>query len=309
MKTTDDDVLQETERVLHEAGLDASVGVRAHDAYECGTYQSSIGTWRTSAPLPSVISDADLPAAIAQDMARNATTRAGALEAVIYAAQIGILTADEARELLSQPDDEPISVGDWVRWEREPCGDRPAAWIEGEVLHVSEAIGDDRTYRIGVVRSQGFRIGGQPVVGVHCAKVTRIERRSGESWTASAGPHDPVEASRDTISDQWRAFYKEAMAASVEEIREHLKGSGWSVAWDDEPVDPLDAEYDGVTLRHLLASDETHRHERNEPAYRLTAVQRAAISAHWSAELRAKVEASKAKERERVVLDLNAEDL
>lgn len=33
-RTADDEVLQETQRVIFEAGLDASVGVRAHDAYE-----------------------------------------------------------------------------------------------------------------------------------------------------------------------------------------------------------------------------------------------------------------------------------
>lgn len=217
---------------------------------------------------------------------------------------------EQAMRIRSAQPDEPISVGDWVRWEREPCGDRPVAWIEGEVFHVSEAIGDDRTYRIGVVRSQGFRVGGQPVVGVHRAKVTRIERRPGESWTASAG-RDSVEVSRDPISDQWRAFYKDAMAASVEEIREHLKGLGWSVAWNDEPVDPLDVEHDGVTLRDLIEIDRMHRQESFGATQRrdwFTPSQRAAISAHWSAELRAKVEATKAKERERVVLDLDVED-
>lgn len=74
------------------------------------------------------------------------------------------------------------------------------------------------------------------------------------------------------------------------------------------PVSPLDVKYDGVTLRDLLIDDErARRHEGTHP--RFTPAQRAAVSAHWSAELRARVAAAKAKERERVVLDLDAEDM
>lgn len=74
---------------------------------------------------------------------------------------------------------------------------------------------------------------------------------------------------------------------------------------------PLDVKYDDVTLCDLLVLDERLR--RGESTMRgpfdyqsprsLTAVQRAAVSAHWSAQLRAKVAASKEAERRRVVLD------
>jgi hypothetical protein len=76
------------------------------------------------------------------------------------------------------------------------------------------------------------------------------------------------------------------------------------------PVDPLDVEYDGVRLRTLLTYDESHRRESFGAARpHRTEVQRAAVSSHWSAELRAKVSASKEHERQRVVLDIGPEDL
>lgn len=82
------------------------------------------------------------------------------------------------------------------------------------------------------------------------------------------------------------------------------------------PVNPLDVKYDGVTLRVLLEIDEDRRrelppeHGRSPLAQRLiarriTPAQRAAVSAHWSAELRAKVAASKERERNVVRIDLD----
>lgn len=80
-----------------------------------------------------------------------------------------------------------------------------------------------------------------------------------------------------------------------------------------EPPDPLDVKYDGVALRVLLEIDVCRRRESAWHAMRngLTDAQRAAVSAHWSAELRAKVEAGKRADAARatsVVLDC-AEEL
>jgi hypothetical protein len=72
------------------------------------------------------------------------------------------------------------------------------------------------------------------------------------------------------------------------------------------PIDPLDVEYDGVKLRDLLDIDARRRDERN-PFRKLSLAQRAAVSAHWSAELRAKVAAGAAADKARetsVVVDL-----
>lgn len=72
----------------------------------------------------------------------------------------------------------------------------------------------------------------------------------------------------------------------------------------EHPVDPLDVTYDYVALRDLLIRDVTRQREmlRTVP----TPLQRDAVSRHWSAQLRAKVEASAAAERARrtsVVVD------
>jgi len=76
-----------------------------------------------------------------------------------------------------------------------------------------------------------------------------------------------------------------------------------------KPLDPLDVEYDGLTLRELLTCDELQRREYLSPPPRRswTPAQRAAVSAHWSAQLRAKVAATAELERNRVLVDLQDE--
>lgn len=84
---------------------------------------------------------------------------------------------------------------------------------------------------------------------------------------------------------------------------------------DGRLVEPLDVEYDGVSLRDLLEADRARRQEndvggiipwRNVRPWTWTPAQRAAVSAHWSAQLRLKRQAA---ERDtRVVLDC-AEEL
>lgn len=77
-----------------------------------------------------------------------------------------------------------------------------------------------------------------------------------------------------------------------------------------EARDLMDVEYDGVKLRDLLRIDAKLRRDESPPAWgcELTAAQRAAVSAHWSAQLRAKVAASKESERRRVVLDTEGDE-
>jgi hypothetical protein len=82
-----------------------------------------------------------------------------------------------------------------------------------------------------------------------------------------------------------------------------------------KPADPLDVEYDGWTLRRLLECDKYARREvGGRPRGTMdhaTPAQRAAVSAHWSAELRSKVAASAAAEaahENRTTLDADPED-
>lgn len=70
------------------------------------------------------------------------------------------------------------------------------------------------------------------------------------------------------------------------------------------PPDPLDVKHDGVTLGRLLECDERCRRENGSTRHLvLLPAQRAAVSAHWSAELRAKVAASKERDRNQVRVD------
>jgi len=56
---------------------------------------------------------------------------------------------------------------------------------------------------------------------------------------------------------------------------------------------PLDDEIDGWKLRTLLdADEETRQRDCGRPRHYFTPAQRAAVSAHWSAQLRAKLAAS-----------------
>lgn len=81
-------------------------------------------------------------------------------------------------------------------------------------------------------------------------------------------------------------------------------------------VDPLDAVIDGCSLRELLRADESNRREFAlatsvgpvRVRASITPAQRAAISAHWSAELRAKVAAAKERDRNEVRVDLQDDE-
>jgi hypothetical protein len=72
-------------------------------------------------------------------------------------------------------------------------------------------------------------------------------------------------------------------------------------------VDPLDAVIDGQPLHYLLDIDRWTQRELSGMAPVFTPAQRAAVSARWSAELRAKVEAKRKadeeRERSRVLVD------
>lgn len=74
-------------------------------------------------------------------------------------------------------------------------------------------------------------------------------------------------------------------------------------------IDPLDVEVDGNTLRECLVLDEIMRRDWYG-GRALTTAQRSAVSAHWSAQLRAKIADGAAADKARetsVVVDL--EDL
>lgn len=82
------------------------------------------------------------------------------------------------------------------------------------------------------------------------------------------------------------------------------------IRWE---IDPLDVKYDGVPLGRLLERDRCKRQEDESTPWRSfvnpTPAQRDAISAHWSAELRAKIAASKERDKHQVMMQIDADDL
>jgi hypothetical protein len=96
----------------------------------------------------------------------------------------------------------------------------------------------------------------------------------------------------------------ERMLAQQQHALAHLRfpdGRSWCRA-----IDPLDVTYDGRSLRWCLAID-TAVQRHDDRYFTLTSAQRAAVSAHWSAELRAKVAASAERDRNEVRIDLQDE--
>src|ERR1051325_9754577 len=139
------------------------------------------------------------------------------------------------------------------------------------------------------------------------------------SWTC-LGKYTPV-------SEQPRRFSRAEMLAALAELRKatadpvdqpvftlrtpvgdfQIKSSpavppdGY-VFLADRRVDPLDAVLDGYTLRQLVSFDDAARRENVIAQCTrkcFTPAQRAAVQAHWSAQLRAKVDASAAADRAR----------
>jgi len=143
--------------------------------------------------------------------------------------------------------------------------------------------------------------------------------------TISAAELAQANASARKLYDAISAEQDAWLAARMARDAEHFFGPsppGWShqgfvVGYDPgspdgdigvveimrREIDPLDVEYDGNTLRELLVHDEIRRREEFIGRVNFTPAQRSAISAHWSAELRAKVDATKQKAREQVVSD------
>lgn len=100
----------------------------------------------------------------------------------------------------------------------------------------------------------------------------RMELQDGRCYTVSENGHD-LEG------------YTHAAAC-----RECAKLSSVGSAPDAMVTSTMDSIIDGVTLRKLIEIDEIN--QRHEIPRAWTRSQRAAVSAHWSAQLRAKVAAS-----------------
>jgi hypothetical protein len=182
-----------------------------------------------------------------------------------------ILVGDHAHEARG------LKKGDYVRWESA----KPLMldnWVEGEVaaIHADRdfsTLGDHSVLSIDI-RAEGrgrHQHGGTQEFGVG----------GGSGYTVRRIPRP----------------------GALKLLRETMRTLAVQAEYA-EP-DPLDVMYDGYTLRHLLGWDEAFRRRDALPVKRwLTPAQRAAISAHWSAQLRARIAASTERERNRVCVDL-----
>lgn len=140
-------------------------------------------------------------------------------------------------------------------------------------------------------------------------KYTPATQSEWESVCAAAGVPMPghtweaQESSKRAVEPPISALPLPAPLAALkphstpDEIADAMESAGWNVGWHragSPAPDPLDQVIDGQTLRYLIATDESM--QRSDEAVcrrRFTPAQRAAVSAHRSAELRAKVEAKR----------------
>lgn len=123
---------------------------------------------------------------------------------------------------------------------------------------------------------------------------------------ATAGKPSKLDAAEARFLEQHLADTPPPM--SFAELRE-MRGRRLEASSGHAP-DPLDVEIDGWKLRTLLAISEEYRQDRGMSPYppsRFTPAQRAGVSAHWSAQLRAKVAETRADDKAReisVIVDL-----
>jgi hypothetical protein len=202
-------------------------------------------------------------------------------------------------------------VGDYVRWE---MGER---WHEGPIIELREHDAYMECVR-GAASSYPFRI------SFNRANMRRIERpvTLSVSGTISHTLADP------TAVGQKRIVCTQAWGAPTPSGTTEGTGGRVTINLFDglmrgtkaEPAPTcecfaahlceehaLEVEYDGVTLRSLLDADEYIRRE-GRLRMNLTPAQRAAVSAHWSAQLRLKQQKARERERLQVVVEQDAGD-
>lgn len=206
----------------------------------------------------------------------------------------------------------PLEVGDWVRW--TPLNaEIPNRWLDGVLTECSPPNARmsvkaewpgwenrrplDRIVQIGLRQLRRIP---RPVDEVKAGTV----RAAHAAYVAVAQPS--VIASDDMPLDTARAVWRQPPTIETP----------WMKVGDPAP-DPLDVKIDGATLRSLVeigqcsAREMPHGGTATPVRPRLTPAQRAAISAHWSADLRIKVAASDAARKARettVVIGHDVED-
>lgn len=228
----------------------------------------------------------------------------------------------------------PIAVGDYVRWENGRI------WVEGEVVEIHRPQ-ITLVARIRVDRSNRPTVGTVQSVGIDApCRVWRVERPAARVEQPSVGDYvrweNPkhgtwVEGELTQLTDDGIRILVSALCPWPTRTGGPRAGqctglglSGVTLRRIERPTpapaaptaDPLDTLYDCETLRSLLALDEANRRGENlkevngeRQLWLLTAAQREAVSAYWSAQLRARVAESDAASRLTVMVEIDPEDL
>jgi hypothetical protein len=204
----------------------------------------------------------------------------------------------------------PIRAGDHVR--HEPIKGLPYA--DGVVLRVGVGFANVRITSGNALGLWGVG----DVAALSTGNLRRIPRPAPESrgealpLVARASPSVIRVHCHGKMLDRSQCHE----TATVSTPQEAMMAGGWRCAahtapptvetpWmkvTGPPSDPLDVKYDDVSLRTLLTAARGAARDQVTPLARsLTTAQRAAVSAHWSAQLRAKLAASEAERKSREV--------
>lgn len=125
----------------------------------------------------------------------------------------------------------------------------------------------------------------------------------------SSGPPETCVMRIERVSLAWSA--DKPPTGSHQVLLKHIRRivQHPSVAAAQPPADPLDVIHDGVSLRNLMLAPQIAFTQAQRSAL---AAQRAAVSAHWSAELRARIASTRAASSARrpsvTYCELDAED-
>lgn len=205
-------------------------------------------------------------------------------------------------------------VGDYVRWTNEYDPKWHAAdprWFEGTATKVYPS--GQGTIGVGVQIERGSAQynPGDHVGYTNAANLRHIQRpgqavqfgtyEEGFDMQAAVAAQSKQIAERIKRLDEMRMEHLASkMPKRDAELQDAYEAMEQFTPILPPEVDPLDVVYDGIKLRVLIRIDEDGRQEirtaRNW-GHEWTPAQRAAVSAHWSAQLRARISAAKERER------------
>lgn len=197
-------------------------------------------------------------------------------------------------------------VGDAVRWDGEMTdGSKSYRWLEGVILEIDSTSDRIKTHVRVTARSDDGFAESIYLLGMVYRHIQRprqvdpVEARAAAYHKLASEAPGPIGCAHGDDDDDELQDAMERVALPSED------------PWEQ---DPMDALYDGVTLRVLLECDDAARREagphwRNGSQRTWTAPQREAVSAYHSAVLRARISAANERERLSVTYcEVDAED-